>query len=115
MLHYFGKRLASFIPSFFLLILLTLTLLRFAPGDVADLILGDYATFEEKALLRESLGLNQSFLKQTVSYCLGLLRGDFGTSLVYHKPVLSLILERFPATIKLAVLSALFSFFFGSF
>ena len=110
---YLSKRVLSLIPGFLLLVLVTLLLLRLAPGDVVDLILGDYAGKDEKALLRESLGLNQSFTSQFFSYIWQLLKGDFGTSLIYNKPVLSLILERFPATMKLAFFSILFSFVFG--
>lgn len=113
MLIYLVRRGVSFIPSFFLLVLLTLFLLRMAPGDVVDQILGDYASAEERLLLREQLGLNKSFISHGISYTQGLLQGDLGHSLIYHKPVLSLILERIPATMKLAFWALLFSFIFG--
>lgn len=57
--------------------------------------------------VREQLGLNKPFLFRYANWLLGMLKGDFGTSYKYGKPVLDLILEALPATFKLAGLSML--------
>lgn len=110
---YILKRLASFLPTMILLVFLTVTLLRATPGDAVDSILGDYASLEEKNLLREKLGLDKGVWEQLFSYLSGLGRGDLGDSLIYQRPVLSLISERLPETLKLAFFSVLFAFAVG--
>jgi peptide/nickel transport system permease protein len=75
-----------------LLVLFAASLLTFfavyaLPGDPAQAILGKDATPENVAQLREALNLDQPMLQQYVDWVSGLLRGDFGTSLVTQRPV----------------------------
>ncbi len=83
------------------------------PGDPVDQILGEYASLSDKNTLREQLGLNKSLYKQLFSYLKGVVQGDLGFSLVYHTPVSQLILERLPATLKLAFASVLLALLLG--
>ncbi len=110
---YILKRLAGFIPTMILLILMTVTLLRVTPGDAVDSILGDYASLEEKNMLRAKLGLDKGVLDQFLSYLKDLSSGNLGDSLIYQRSVLSLINERFLGTLKLAFFSVSFAFFVG--
>jgi peptide/nickel transport system permease protein len=97
-------------------------LVELVPGDPAVAILGDQATPEQIAQFREKHGLDRpSFFFSIVSgqdgnyhlrwngwnnryteYWKGILRGDLGKSFRTDRPVLDLILERYPATILLA-------------
>ncbi|MCK9905784.1 ABC transporter permease, partial [Frankia sp. Cpl3] len=77
------------------------------------IMLGENATAEQVHALREQLGLNQPLLTQYLHYLSGVFQGDLGTSFKTGRPVLTEILERFPATVKLAVSGMLLAIFIG--
>ena len=90
------------------------SLMYFAPGDPADIILGDVATKEDKAMFRREHGLDAPFVVQYLHYMKGILtRGDLGTSYVTKQPVTAEILQRFPTTVKLAGLSIVIAVIVG--
>lgn len=90
------------------------SMLYFAPGDAADVILGDMATVADKQQFRTQYGLDKPFLAQYLRYMEGVvLRGDLGTSYVTRQPVTVEILERFPTTLKLSALSVLLAVIIG--
>lgn len=105
MLEYAIKRIATLIPVALGVLIVVGTMVHFVPGDPVDTILGQYATAEDKAELREALGLDQPAWQQTFDYLGQVLVGDLGDSLVYRRPVKAMILERLPATIELAITS----------
>ncbi|NIF21796.1 MULTISPECIES: ABC transporter permease [Pantoea] len=72
------------------------------PGDAAQMILGQNATPETVAALRQQLGLDQPLLMRYFSWLGGMLQGDFGTSFASHLPVMQLVSQRIPATFELA-------------
>lgn len=82
-------------------LLLVFFLMRFAPGDPASSLLGDMATNEDLAAMRDHLGLSASFVVQLFDYLGRAVVGDFGTSLVYRQPVTAVILAAIPNTILL--------------
>ena len=77
-------------------------MVRILPGDPAFLILGDRATDQKAAELREQLGLNRPFLEQYWLFVSGFAHGDMGSSLLYRQPVGDLVLTRVPITLALA-------------
>ncbi|MEL7234938.1 MAG: ABC transporter permease, partial [Chloroflexota bacterium] len=81
------------------------SIIQLVPGDPARVILGVQANDENVAALRERLGLNRPFLVQYVSWLGGVVRGDFGDSLITGQPVGPQIAQRLPATVQLAALS----------
>jgi len=85
------------------------------PGDPVDYILGIDATDEQREALRSELGLDKSIFVQYVNWAVRLLEGDFGKSVVSKKPVLLIILEKFPISIMLALASTSISVFVGLF
>jgi peptide/nickel transport system permease protein len=93
--------------------LIAFTLVRLTPGDPAVLLLGEQATPESLAALREQLGLSGSILEQLRNYGLGLVTGNLGTSIAYGAPVTDLILRGLPITLGLmaftTVLAVLFT------
>lgn len=95
-------------------ILLLVSLIVFAatsllPGDVAQEILGQSATPEMVAAMREALGLNRPAHLRYLEWLGGLLTGDPGTSLVNGRPVAELIGQRLPNSLMLAGLTAAIS------
>ena len=83
-------------------------------GDPARLVLGDSASPEAVEQYREEQGLNDPFLVQYGRYMKNLiLHGDLGTSYATKKPVIDLIKDCFPATVKLAFCSMLFALVLG--
>lgn len=79
------------------------------PGDVASAILGQNATPEALATLRESLGLNQPVLARYFAWLAGFVTGDLGTSLANQQPVAELLWPRFWNTMALAAFAAVVS------
>ena len=87
--------------------------MRLIPGDPAQVMLGDYATKESIARLREALGLERSLAVQYVTFVGRALRGDFGRSLVTQRPAFYEVFAVFAPTIELAAAGALVSMLLG--
>ena len=114
MLKYVGKRLLMMIPVLLGVTFIIFSMLYITPGDPARLVLGDSASPEAVEQYREEQGLNDPFLVQYGRYMKNLiLHGDLGTSYATKKPVIDLIKDCFPATVKLAFCSMLFALVLG--
>lgn len=122
-------KLLNFIRQFALILLVIWTvvslvtlLIELVPGSPATTILGETATAEQIDNFNQKHGLDKPafFISYTddglvwngannryADYWLGLLQGDLGTSFRTDRPVLDMILDRYPATIKLALASML--------
>ena len=84
-------------------------LLRIVPGDPAAMILGDRATPEALAQLREKLGLDLPLWEQYVHFVWGVIsRGDTGDSLTTGVPTGELIASRAPVSLGIVALALLF-------
>ncbi len=94
-------RLALLPPQVLGVVLVTFVLVRFLPGDPALLLLGNMATPEGIASLRQKLGLDQGLWTQFVRYLGRVLHGDLGTSIFTSHPVVQDLIERAPATLEL--------------
>lgn len=110
MLKYSIKRLLEGLLVLLMVSIITFTVLKIIPADPAVLILGTEASPESLEALRESMGLNQSYPVQYITWITDALRGDLGRSYYFGKEVSALIGERLPVTISLAVLSMTFTF-----
>ncbi|WP_439402504.1 ABC transporter permease [Bradyrhizobium sp. DASA03068] len=84
-------------------------LLRLAPGDPAAIIAGDMAAQQMVDGIREQLGLNQPLPVQFVGWALGILSGNFGTSIFGGLPVLKLISQRLEPTLSLSIMTIVLS------
>lgn len=71
-------------------------------GDPVMLMLPADATHEQIEALRQQLGFNDPLPVQYLRFALHALQGDFGHSLYYRVPAMTLILERLPASLELA-------------
>ncbi|MGO5023037.1 nickel ABC transporter permease [Lawsonibacter sp. LCP25S3_G6] len=83
------------------------------PGDPAQIILGENATEEALANLREEMGLNDSFFVQYSRFIINAVQGDFGRSYQSNRVVFDEIFSRFPATLQLAGIGVLLSVLIG--
>lgn len=101
------------IPVLFVVCFVIFTLLYFTPGDPAQIILGEQATTEDIAQLREEMGLNDSFFVQFGRYIANILRGDLGVSYKTGRPVTDELFARFPTTMLLSFLSILVAIVIG--
>ncbi len=93
------------IPSLLLASVIVFSFIHFIPGDPARVMLGDQATPEQVETLRETLGLNRPLYIQYGRWLGGVLKGDFGTSIFFHKPVLEIIIDRAETSVLVALLS----------
>src|SRR5213083_3179491 len=73
-----------------------------APGDPLHMILPMSASEEDYANARQYLGLDRPYVEQYFSFVGKALTGDFGNSLRARRPVIELIRERLPNSLKLA-------------
>ncbi len=87
--------------------------LRIIPGDPAAVLLNEHVNEETIARLTASMGLDRPLPEQFFSYLTGALQGDLGQSYYMRQPVLSLVLDAFPYTLKLTLLAAVFAWLFG--
>jgi peptide/nickel transport system permease protein len=100
--------LALLVAAF--LSVIVFVLLRLS-GDIAAVIAGPGATFEDIAAVRSAFGLDRPLLVQYVEWALAALRGDLGNSLFARQPVLPLIVDRLPVTVTLAFASLMLALF----
>jgi peptide/nickel transport system permease protein len=96
------RRLLSMVPVMAIVAVCVFLLLHLAPGDPAAIIAGDNVTAENIALIRARLGLDQPVWKQFIVWVWAMLHGDFGTSMFWGDPVLTLIAQRAAPTLSLA-------------
>lgn len=97
------KRLALVLPVIWAVVTLVFLLIHIVPGDPVRNALGENATEQQVVALKQKLGLDLPLSQQYVNYWKGLLRGDFGVSLVSSEDVFEKIMSRYPATIELAL------------
>src|SRR6185436_12960650 len=93
MTAYILRRLLATIPVMVVVTVFVFVLLRLAPGDPAAIIAGEDATEGQLAAVRGKLGLDRPILEQFAVWVLGMLQGDFGTSIFSNLPVSRLILQ----------------------
>ena len=103
MSRYLLRRLLEMVPVFFGVILVVFVISRLTPGDPARIILGERATPEAMAQLREALGLDEPLPLQFVGYLGRAVRGDLGRSIQSNERVIIDLATRFPATVELTV------------
>ncbi len=100
----FVRRLAGTLVTLAVISLVTFIALVSSPGDAASSMLGESASADQLQTVRAEMGLDQPVLARYGSFLWGLImRGDLGRSLVSHRPVTDMVLERLPYSVVLAL------------
>src|SRR5712692_4761531 len=103
MITYVARRLLQSIPVLFLSSVFVFLFIRMIPGDSAIVMAGLNATPEQVAALRARFGTDQPLVTQYLSWMGRMAQGDLGTSYVGQRPMATLIIQRLPATLHLAI------------
>lgn len=107
-MNYLTQRLLTFPLILLGVSVLVFVAIRMVPGDAITAMLGTEAgllTTAQRAALAEYFGIDQPIHIQYWRWLTGLFEGNLGISSIYGRPVLDVILERFPLTLELAILS----------
>ncbi|MBY6084117.1 ABC transporter permease [Ruegeria arenilitoris] len=112
MLSYIIRRVAQSALVLFVVGLVAFSMFRFV-GDPIDNMLGQERTMEDVERLRAQLGLDQPFPVQYVKFLQEAVQGNFGVSFRQGRPVAEILAERAPATLELALVSAIFAIVLG--
>jgi peptide/nickel transport system permease protein len=105
LLSYAASRLALAPVMLWLIASLVFLLLRLAPGDPIDALLGPRAPEAVRSALRQQLGLDQPLAQQYIGFMGKLLHGDLGLSLSNQEPVSRIIGQSLPASLELGVVA----------
>jgi len=108
MAGYLLRRIGFIILTLFLASIIIFAATQLLPGDVAQVMLGQFATPEAVANLRAQLGLNRPAYVQYFDWLRRFLMGDWGQSMVSREPVRPLILARMRNSAMLAALALAF-------
>ena len=105
MLGFVSRRLLATIPVMAVVAVFVFLLLHLSPGDPATVIAGDYASPEDIARIRATLGLDQPIHVQFLTWIERLATGDLGISIFSNLPVATLIGQRLEPTLALALVT----------
>ncbi len=105
MTRFIARRLLQAIPTIFGILLLTFLLTRLSPSDpVSLMVAGNFdITPEDRAALKQELGLNDPLPVQFAHYVANVVKLDFGNSFYYHRPAIALIGERIPNSLQISI------------
>ncbi len=112
MVSFIARRIFQSIFVMLVVSFIAFSLFRYV-GDPISNMVGQDTTLEERAQLKEELGLNDSFVVQYARFIGNAIHGDFGISYRQRRPVVELIKSRLPATMELAFMSAIIALFLG--
>lgn len=99
------RRLLLTIPVILGVSIAAFLMSHLVPGDPVSVMLGETATAEDAARLREELGFNDPLIVQYLRYISNAVQGDLGNSIRSGQPVMNEILERFPSTLQLTLVA----------
>ncbi|HEU5484255.1 MAG TPA: ABC transporter permease [Microlunatus sp.] len=109
MLRFVVRRILLMVPVLLGLMVLLFIWVRALPGDPARALLGEKATPESIASINAQYGFDEPLVQQFLIYASQILRGNFGNSPRTGEPVLETFVERFPATMELAIAALIFA------
>src|SRR5215468_1055804 len=113
MLTFVIRRLLFAIPVLLGVVFVVMLTIDLLPGDAVTLMLGEHATKDAVAKLREHLGLDKPFVVRYVDYVGRVLHGDLGRSIKQNRPVAAELADAWPATLELTVAALLIAALFG--
>lgn len=107
MIQYAIRRLVAAIPVILGVLIVTFALARAIPGDPCTAMLGEKATPEICAEFNRQRGLDKPVTTQFAIFATDMVRGDFGDSIRFKRPVSEILIERLPQTIELGMAALL--------
>ncbi len=109
MLGYLVRRVLSALVVIVCVVFVVSAISKLVPGDIVDMMEAGNPgmTEQDKAVLREQLGVNKPVFETFTSYLAGIFRGDLGNSTRLRSSAAVLIAERVPATLELALTALL--------
>ncbi|WP_312795223.1 ABC transporter permease subunit [Tianweitania sp.] len=114
MVRFLLGRLAVLIPTFIGVSIIAFSFIRLLPGDPVALLSGERVMSPERhAIISAQLGFDRPIVVQYLDYIWGIVRGDFGTSIVTKQPILESFFALFPATLELSICAILFAIILG--
>jgi dipeptide transport system permease protein len=114
MLRFLLGRLAVLIPTFIGVSIIAFSFIRLLPGDPVMLMSGERVMSEERyQQISHELGYDRPIVIQYLDYLWGVLRGDFGTSVVTKQSILDQFFTLFPATLELSLCAIVFAVVLG--
>jgi peptide/nickel transport system permease protein len=113
MIQYIIRRILLAIPVVIGILVVTFTLARLIPGDPCRAILGEKATQEICERFNRERGLDKPIPVQFAIYAGDILRGDFGESIRFSRPVTIILIERLPITVELGLVSLILAVIVG--
>ncbi|WP_126424776.1 ABC transporter permease [Brevibacillus marinus] len=109
MAQYIVRRLIALLPVLIVVGIVVFTVIHLTPGDPAEVILGESATPEQLAQLRQELDLDKPLLVQFFTWFGRVMTGNLGESVFSGEPVLQIILDRLGPTVSLTFLATMLS------
>jgi peptide/nickel transport system permease protein len=103
MLTFVVRRLLLAVPVLLGVVFIVMLTVDLLPGDAVTLMLGEHATRDAVAALREHLGLDKPFVVRYLDYVGRVARGDLGRSIQQNRPVAAELADAWPATVELTV------------
>ena len=103
MLTFVLRRLLLAVPVLLGVVFVVMLTVELIPGDAVALMLGEHATKDAVARLRDHLGLDKPLLVRYVEYVGRLLKGDLGRSIQQTRPVGDALADAWPATLELTI------------
>jgi peptide/nickel transport system permease protein len=97
------RRLLLAVPVLLGVVFVVMLTVQLIPGDAVALMLGEHATQEAVAKLRDYLGLDKPLAVRYVEYVKRLVTGDLGRSIQQNRPVVDELADAWPATLQLTV------------
>ena len=111
--RFLALRLALLVPTLLGVLVVTFLLLYVAPGDPVQAMVGERADAATIERLRAELRLDDPLPVQFGRYLGQVVQGDLGTSYITGRPIVQDLMERFPATLRLAGSAMLFAALLG--
>ncbi|HEX2441552.1 MAG TPA: ABC transporter permease [Methylomirabilota bacterium] len=103
MLTFLVRRLLLAVPVLLGVVFVVMLTIDLLPGDAVTLMLGEHATKDAVAALREHLGLDKPFAVRYLDYVSRVARGDLGRSIQQNRPVADELADAWPATLELTM------------
>ena len=113
MIQYTIRRLLLAIPVLLGILIVTFTLARLIPGDPCKAMLGEKATAQVCERFEKQYGLDKPIPTQFAIYMGDILKGDFGMSIRFRRPVSIILIERLPTTLELGTISIIIAILIG--